>query len=158
MKKFLAVPLLAVVPAAIITTVPHPEHRRWRRRKILNSPREVATRKIIALAVLGFALVAGTIGTATATTVYRQAALAPAVVAQSPAFACNAAPEFTRLNYPLRHTARRLGNGEPLVIVAIGSSSTSGSGASSPAATYPSRLAVELKHHFPAHDITVLNR
>ena len=56
------------------------------------------------------------------------------------------------------HTARRLATGEPLVIVAIGSSSTAGAGASSPAASYPSRLAVELKKLFPGHDITVLNR
>ena len=48
--------------------------------------------------------------------------------------------------------------GEPLVIVAIGSSSTAGAGASSPAASYPGRLAVELKQRFPANDITVLNR
>ena len=44
------------------------------------------------------------------------------------------------------------------MIVAIGSSSTYGAGASSPAASYPSRLAVELKQHFPSRDITVLNR
>ena len=56
------------------------------------------------------------------------------------------------------HTARRLASGEPLTIVAIGSSSTAGAGASSPAANYPSRLAVELKQRFPGHDITVLNR
>jgi len=84
----------------------------------------------------------------------------PATVAppQAAAFACNGPAEFTRLNYPLRHTARRLARGEPLTIVAVGSSSTSGAGASSPAASYPSRLAVELKQRFPAHDITVLNR
>jgi lysophospholipase L1-like esterase len=52
----------------------------------------------------------------------------------------------------------RLASGEPLTIVAIGSSSTAGAGASSPAATYPSRLAVELKQRFPGHDIIVLNR
>jgi acyl-CoA thioesterase I len=33
-----------------------------------------------------------------------------------------------------------------------------GAGASSPAASYPSRLAVELKQRFPTEDITVLNR
>jgi acyl-CoA thioesterase I len=96
------------------------------------------------------------------------AVLAPAALAVSapPAvvppraspFACSAPAEFANLNYPLRHTARRLANGEPLVIVAIGSSSTAGAGASSLAASYPSRLAVELKQRFPAHGITVLNR
>jgi lysophospholipase L1-like esterase len=86
--------------------------------------------------------------------------LAPAGVAQVPAPTpqCNAPTELTRLTFPLRRTARRLARGEPLVIVAIGSSSTAGAGASSPAASYPGRLAVELKQRFPANDITVLNR
>ena len=53
---------------------------------------------------------------------------------------------------------RRVANGQPLTIVAIGSSSTAGAGASSPDATYPSRLAVELRTRFPGRDITVLNR
>jgi len=77
---------------------------------------------------------------------------------QTSGFTCSAPTEFTRLNYPLRHAARRLASGEPLTIVAIGSSSTAGAGASSPAASYPSRLAVELKQRFPTHDIIVLNR
>jgi lysophospholipase L1-like esterase len=46
----------------------------------------------------------------------------------------------------------------PIKIVAIGSSSTAGAGASSPDASYPSRLAVDLRERFPGHDITVLNR
>jgi acyl-CoA thioesterase I len=71
---------------------------------------------------------------------------------------CTAPPEFARFNYRLRHTARRLASGEPLVIVAIGSSSTVGVGATSPGASYPSRLAAELKLRLPANDITVLNR
>ena len=72
--------------------------------------------------------------------------------------ACSAPSQLSHLDHPLLHTARRLATGEPLVIVAIGSSSTAGAGASSQAATYPSRLAVELKKLFPGHDITVLNR
>jgi len=76
----------------------------------------------------------------------------------NPAPSCSAPPELARFNYPLRHAARRLASGEPLTIVAIGSSSTAGAGASSPAASYPSRLAVELMQRFPTHDITVLNR
>jgi hypothetical protein len=47
---------------------------------------------------------------------------------------------------------------EPIKIVAIGSSSTAGAGASSPAASYPSRLAVELGKLYPDVPITVLNR
>ncbi len=75
-----------------------------------------------------------------------------------PAPACSAPVELTRFVHPLAHTARRLASGAPLVIIAVGSSSTNGAGASSPAASYPSRLAVELKQRFPAHDIAVLNR
>jgi acyl-CoA thioesterase I len=76
----------------------------------------------------------------------------------APAFACGTPAEFARFNNPLRHTAHRLAMEEPLTIVAIGSSSTAGAGASSAAANYPSRLAVELKQRFPTHDITVINR
>ncbi len=83
---------------------------------------------------------------------------APLVSAQTSGVACSAPTEVTRLNYPLRHAARRLASGEPLTIVAIGSSSTAGAGASSPAASYPSQLAAELKQRFPTHDVTVLNR
>jgi lysophospholipase L1-like esterase len=86
------------------------------------------------------------------------AAAALAVAAPPSAFACAALAEFSQLNYPLRHSARRLANGEPLTIVAIGSSSTTGAGASSPAMSYPSRLAVELKQRFPGREITVVNR
>jgi acyl-CoA thioesterase I len=83
---------------------------------------------------------------------------APAASPQRSRVSCNAPAELARLNYPLRHAARRLAGGEPLTIVAIGSSSTAGAGASSPAASYPSRLAEELKERFPGRDITVLNR
>jgi len=72
--------------------------------------------------------------------------------------ACKAPNELIRLTQPLTHTAQRLANFEPLTIVAIGSSSTAGAGASSPAASYPSRLAAELKEQFPGHPITVINR
>jgi acyl-CoA thioesterase-1 len=72
--------------------------------------------------------------------------------------ACSAPAALTYLDHPLVRTARRLASGEPLTIVAIGSSSTAGAGASSPDASYPSRLAAELKQRFPAQSITVLNR
>jgi lysophospholipase L1-like esterase len=80
------------------------------------------------------------------------------VLTPQAAFECKAPPEFVRLDQPLRHTARRLASGGPLTVVAIGSSSTRGAGASSPAASYPSQLAVELTKRFPRDDITVLNR
>jgi lysophospholipase L1-like esterase len=82
---------------------------------------------------------------------------APALAfAQEPS--CKAPHELIRLTQPLTHTAQRLATFEPLKIVAIGSSSTAGAGASSPAAAYPNRLAVELKQQFPGHPITVINR
>ncbi len=99
-----------------------------------------------------------TTGPARAQVLGTQPAASAAVAAQSAAPTCNAAPELARLTQPLQHVARRLAGGGPLVIVAIGSSSTYGAGASSPAASYPSRLAAELKQRFPSRDITVLNR
>ena len=63
-----------------------------------------------------------------------------------------------RFDLPLVHTARVLASGKPLKIVALGSSSTYGAGASTSAASYPSRLADELGRRFPGHEITVLNR
>jgi lysophospholipase L1-like esterase len=71
---------------------------------------------------------------------------------------CRTQSDLTHLTYSLPRTAKRLANREPLTIVALGSSSTAGAGASSPDATYPSRLAAALKEHFPSNVITVLNR
>jgi acyl-CoA thioesterase I len=88
-------------------------------------------------------------------------AVTPATISNTPAkptFECKALSQFVRLDQPLRHIARRLAANEPLTIVAIGSSSTRGAGASSAAASYPSRLAAELTKRFPRDDITVLNR
>ncbi|HEX4238136.1 MAG TPA: SGNH/GDSL hydrolase family protein [Xanthobacteraceae bacterium] len=89
-------------------------------------------------------------------------AIAPAkpMVGSAPGAAaiCRAPAELARLDRPLVHTMRRLASGLPLTIVAIGSSSTAGAGASSPDASYPSRLAVELRARFPGREITVLNR
>jgi lysophospholipase L1-like esterase len=72
--------------------------------------------------------------------------------------ACNAQHDLTRLAYALPHTAKRLSDRAPLTIVALGSSSTAGAGASSPAASYPSRLAAVLQQAFPSSVINVLNR
>lgn len=82
----------------------------------------------------------------------------PAAEAGDTAQTCRAQTDLTRLAYALPRTARRLANREPLTVVALGSSSTAGAGASSPAATYPSRLATALQAHFPSNTITVLNR
>jgi lysophospholipase L1-like esterase len=80
------------------------------------------------------------------------------VRAQTPATDCNVSVDQVRLANPLARFAHKLMTGEPITIVAIGSSSTAGAGASSAAASYPNRLAVELKQHFPNHSFTVINR
>jgi acyl-CoA thioesterase I len=72
--------------------------------------------------------------------------------------ACTTPAEFVHFDRPLLHTMRRLTSGQPLTVVAIGSSSTAGAGATSPEASYPSRLAVGLRARFPGHEISVLNR
>jgi len=58
----------------------------------------------------------------------------------------------------LPHVAGKLASGEPVVIVAFGSSSTSGYGATSPEFTYPNRLAAQLRRQYPGADITIVNR
>ena len=58
----------------------------------------------------------------------------------------------------LPHVATKLIAGQPVLIVAFGSSSTQGYGSSAPEFTYPSRLAAQLKRHYPGADITVVNR
>src|SRR5450759_5288588 len=85
-------------------------------------------------------------------------ALPLAARAETPAPPCDAPLDLIRLANPLSHLAQKLAARDPITIVAIGSSSTAGAGASSPAANYPNRLAVELKQHFPNRSITVLNR
>jgi lysophospholipase L1-like esterase len=74
------------------------------------------------------------------------------------AASCNAPADLVRLVNPLKRMAQRVAAGQPLTIVAIGSSSTAGAGASSPAMNYPSRLAVELQAMYPNLSITVSNR
>jgi lysophospholipase L1-like esterase len=58
----------------------------------------------------------------------------------------------------LPHVAAKLADGKPVLIIAFGSSSTQGYGSTSPEFTYPSRLAAQLRRHYPGADITVLNR
>jgi len=70
---------------------------------------------------------------------------------------CTAPKGLSHFARPLSRTARKLASGKPVTIVAIGSSSTAGAGASSDQATYPSRLAAELKERFPQGTIKVIN-
>lgn len=78
--------------------------------------------------------------------------------AEFPAPTCDAPAEFVRLTRPLPHFSKKLSAGGPIKIVALGSSSTYGLGASSPAANYPARLEAELRAAHPGRSVTVVNR
>jgi lysophospholipase L1-like esterase len=83
----------------------------------------------------------------------------PTTAANSPRPpACVVTLDKARFDVPLTRVARRLAAGLPVKIVALGSSSTYGAGASTSAASYPSRLAEELAARLPGHEIIVLNR
>jgi lysophospholipase L1-like esterase len=57
----------------------------------------------------------------------------------------------------LPHVASKLASGQPVVIVAFGSSSTQGYGSSSPEFNYPNRLAAQLQRQYPGANISVVN-
>ncbi|MBV8777822.1 MAG: SGNH/GDSL hydrolase family protein [Alphaproteobacteria bacterium] len=91
------------------------------------------------------------------------AVCAAALLSASAAFAadadlCWAPAGATAIIAPLEHVAARIDEGGPLTVVAVGSSSTAGIGASDQSATYPSRLAAELRRRLPTLPIEVLNR
>lgn len=71
---------------------------------------------------------------------------------------CVQSKSLAQLDAPVARVAKRLDAHEPVTIVAVGSSSTGGSGASSPAFAYPSRLERELRQRFPESPITVINQ
>lgn len=95
------------------------------------------------------------------------AALAMVLASSSPAFQdatatpvppnCAAPPAISAIEAALDRTSSRILSGKPLTIVAMGSSSTLGVGASSPALSYPSRLEQELRQRFPGIEIRVVN-
>jgi lysophospholipase L1-like esterase len=78
--------------------------------------------------------------------------------ADEPAYTCSDNAHLGRLLAPLARMRRLIAAGRPVTIMALGSSSTAGAGASAPEASYPSRLEVELRGRFPGAAITVLNR
>jgi len=70
---------------------------------------------------------------------------------------CLAPKDGSKTMGSLPHVAGKLVAGKPVVIVAFGSSSTAGYGASSPDFNYPNRLAAQLRRQYPTADITVIN-
>ncbi len=71
---------------------------------------------------------------------------------------CRAPTDIVHLDEALPHLAAHIALKEAVTIVALGSSSTAGAGASSIDFTYPARLEAELKARFPGVPIRVLNR
>jgi len=71
---------------------------------------------------------------------------------------CDTALDLTRFHVPLKRVSHKIAAQEPITIVAIGSSSTAGAGASSPDNSYPSRLGVELRTLFPGRAFTIINK
>jgi acyl-CoA thioesterase-1 len=71
---------------------------------------------------------------------------------------CSAPAEATELENLPTNFREKIAERRPLKIVAIGSSSTFGTGASSPDRSYPSRLEAELKARLPGVPVTVLNK
>lgn len=70
---------------------------------------------------------------------------------------CLAPKDGSKTMGSLPHVAGKLVAGKPVVIVAFGSSSTAGYGASSPDFNYPNRLAAQLRRQYPTADISVVN-
>jgi acyl-CoA thioesterase I len=73
-------------------------------------------------------------------------------------YVCNDRDHLARLSAPLMRMRRLIDAGRPVTIMALGSSSTAGAGASDPTASYPARLEGELRTRFPGIAIRVLNR
>ncbi len=85
------------------------------------------------------------------------AAAAPWVERGATADRCHVAGGIAGFTASLPPVAARLEAGDPVTIVALGSSSTEGVGATRTEYSYPSRLAVELHDRFGT-DVRVLNR
>jgi lysophospholipase L1-like esterase len=83
-----------------------------------------------------------------------------ALLAASPAAAVapSGCPSAEAPALSLPALAARVQAAQPVRIVALGSSSTAGAGASAPDRTYPHRLQVELTRHWPGVAVQVLNR
>jgi acyl-CoA thioesterase-1 len=79
----------------------------------------------------------------------------PAAFAEAPH--CTAPAKFLAIGAALPRAGARLAEAKSLTILAIGSSSTAGFGASSPAASYPSRLQRDLRADFAGVEIRVIN-
>jgi lysophospholipase L1-like esterase len=82
----------------------------------------------------------------------------PAARAAEPAAAAVACPDAAAQHLSLPASRAALRAGRPLTIIAFGSSSTEGSGASGPDRTYPAQLEKLLRAALPGRALRVLNR
>lgn len=64
---------------------------------------------------------------------------------------------MTRLSLPLAKFAAAVHDSAPLKIIALGSSSTAGAGASNSSKSYPARLQTELNRLWPDQKVSVIN-
>ncbi|MGH7013800.1 MAG: SGNH/GDSL hydrolase family protein [Stellaceae bacterium] len=114
----------------------------------MRSPPVLARRQysVLALALLGLSAV----GLLSVAPVGRRA--------QATIDRCGVSSDLAPLDMNLPHVAQAPAAGKPVVIIAFGSSSTYGTGASTRDKTYPSRLAALLVRRLPGANISVLNR
>ena len=70
---------------------------------------------------------------------------------------CATPPALSAIDTVLDRAASRIAARQTLTVVAMGSSSTQGVGASSPAMSYPSRLEQKLRDRYPHNQIRVIN-
>ena len=113
---------------------------------------------MLALLLHGGSRRAGFLRTASVCAVLGAALGNPAPAASPTAVAPVCTLSASGVDVALTRTRQQLTHGNRLTIVAIGSSSTEGAGASSGSASYPSRLETVLKRRFPGTAIRVLNR
>jgi acyl-CoA thioesterase-1 len=102
--------------------------------------------RLAAVAILGLAAVMSV----------RVGAPAAADIVEPPA--CAAPSALTRIEPALARAAARIEHAKSLTVVAVGSSSTQGVGATDPSLNYPSRLEAALRQRLPGVAIRVINR
>jgi lysophospholipase L1-like esterase len=86
-----------------------------------------------------------------------QAQAQPPAIAATQVPVCQIPRELARFSAPLPNLTRNVAVLNAVHVIALGSSSTAGSGASSQLASYPARLDAELDRRFPRKDFIVSN-
>ena len=86
------------------------------------------------------------------------AAASRSAISPGAAIGCAAPPALTGIGAVLGRAAAQIRRDRRLTIVALGSSSTSGVGASAPERSYPSRLQADLRRLLPTVAVHVVNR